>query len=349
MNLDIDKSDLLNLTNIKLGLYKPIFSLSSLKEYNSILKFQKTEKNFYSIPFNLYANKNLNLKVSEKINLFYKKNFVGILNINEIFSPKLDQHNKKIYGTSSKNHLGVKYNCQKIKNKTNYLGGYFNLTNKKFLKEIFRENFKTIKEIKEIKDKKKYIIFSTRNIIHAGHNLIIEKLLKEKKKILIIILLSEKKKFKESILKKFYSKFVQQRKYQSKIIFKFLEIPTFFAGPREAAFQSKIFENLGFGYFYVGRDHAGYKNYYSKFSSQNFTKKLKLKIKIVGFNEPMYCSNCNVTVFNELKFGLRCKKCQSNGLKAISGTKLRRNLKKSKSLNNLISDKYLNFIKKDLL
>ena len=136
----------------------------------------------------------------------------------------------------------------------------------------------------------------------------------------------KKKKFKKNLLKKFYKQLTKQKKYFLKVKVNFLEIPTFFAGPMEAAFQSKIFENLGFGYFYVGRDHAGYKNFYSKFSSQNFTKKLNLKIKIIGFNEPMYCVKCNTTVLNKLKIGERCTNCNSGNLTSISGTLIRKNI-----------------------
>ena len=44
-----------------------------------------------------------------------------------------------------------------------------------------------------------------------------------------------------------------------------------FAGPNEAFFQAKIFENMKFKFFYVGRN-AGYKKFYGKFSPKNFPK-----------------------------------------------------------------------------
>ena len=90
--------------------------------------------------------------------------------------------------------MGVKLYSKKINSKPNSLGGTFKLTNYKIIKKIFKENFDSVKEIKKIKDKKNYIVFSTRNITHSGHDLIIDKLLKKEKKILIVVLLSEKKK-----------------------------------------------------------------------------------------------------------------------------------------------------------
>ena len=348
MKIDIDRTDLLNLVNIKLGLYKPISKLCTESEYKSIIEKYKIKNNFFPIPFNLYGKKNLTLTPPQKTNLFYKKKLVGIFNVNTKNSYNLEKHNKKIFGTNDKNHLGVKIYSKKIKSKPNILGGSFNLTNHKIIKKTFKENFESVKEIKKIKNKKNYIVFSTRNIIHSGHDLIIDKLLKKEKKILIVVLLSEKKKFKKNLLKKFYKQFIKQKKYFLNVKVNFLEIPTFFAGPREASFQSKIFENLGFSYFYVGRDHAGYKNYYSKFSSQNFTKKLNLKIKIIGFNEPMYCLKCNTTVLNKLKLGKQCCICKSDNLINISGTLIRRNIKQTKNINKLFSSNNLSFVKKYL-
>ena len=349
MRIDIDREDLLNLINIKLGLYKPISKLSSEIEYESIINFQKINNNYFPIPFNLYVNKNHNLQSYKKSYLFYQKKPIGILIIKNTFSPNIKKHSNRIFGTNLKGHPGAKLFLEKVKNKNVFLSGNFNIENKKIIKKIFFENFNTVKEIKKIRDKKNYVVFSTRNIIHSGHDFIINKLLKQKKKILIVILLSKKMKFKKKILKNFYKKFVKQRKYFSKIKFNFLEIPTFFAGPKEAAFQSKIFENLGFGYFYVGRDHAGYKDYYSNFSAQNFTKKLRLNIKIIGYNEPMHCISCDNTVFNKFKYKKKCSICKSSRLLGISGTLLRKNIKYSKNLRKLISNENLSFVKKQLL
>ena len=349
MKIDIDRTDLLNLVNIKLGLYKPISKLCSETEYKSIIQNYKIKNSFYPIPFNLYGKKSLTIEPSNKSHLFYKKKLVGNFYINTKISHNLEKHNKNIFGTNDKNHLGVKLYSKKIKSKPNFLGGSFKLTNYKIIKKIFKENFESVKEIKKIKNKKNYVVFSTRNIIHSGHNLIIDKLLEKQKKVLIVVLLSEKKKLKKNLLKKFYKQFLKQEKYFLNVKVNFLEIPTFFAGPREASFQCKIFENLGFGFFYVGRDHAGYKNYYSKFSSQDFTKKLNLKIKIIGFNEPMYCLKCDKTVLNKLKLGKRCNVCKSDNLKNISGTLIRKNIKQSKSINKLFSTNHLSFVKKHLL
>ena len=60
--------------------------------------------------------------------------------------------------------------------------------------------------------------------------------------------------------------------------------------------------NYGCKYFWVGRDHAGIRNFYGVYESQKFCKKIekKLKIKIIAQKEPYFCkklfkivNNCN--------------------------------------------------------
>ena len=60
--------------------------------------------------------------------------------------------------------------------------------------------------------------------------------------------------------------------------------------------QEKLFsrpskKNYGCTHFLVGRDHAGYKNFYKKYESQKFCKEneKKIKIKILKFDEPFLC------------------------------------------------------------
>ena len=104
-----------------------------------------------------------------------------------------------------------------------------------------------------------------------------------------------------------------------------------FGGPREAAFHAIVRKNFGCTHFIVGRDHAGIKNYYSKYASQNFCKKYKTKIglKILSFKEPYYCKKCRI-------MRGAFEKCSHKKIykKFLSGTVIRRNILKNKKLPN---------------
>lgn len=197
------------------------------------------------------------------------------------------------------------------------------------------------------KIKKKISTFSTRNIPHVGHNLIQKKIIKTKGDITIFLIVSTKNKYSPDILIKSYLSLKKNRIFKNINVLPIL-LPTFFAGPNEAFFQAKIFENLGYKYFYVGRDHAGVKSFYSKFASQEIFKKLYTSIKIIKFNEPMYCESCKNSVINKYKNKKICPDCGGRFLTELSGTDIKYLIKyKKKHLLLKFLDKYVyDFFKK---
>ena len=188
---------------------------------------------------------------------------------------------------------------------------------KKFFKN---SNFQLLKKLSRIKNK--VSAFSTRNIPHIGHNLIQKKIIETKKKLTVFLIISIKNKYKEQTLIKTYN-FLKKNKIFKNIKIFPIYLPTFFAGPNEAFFQAKIFENLGYNFFYVGRDHAGFKSFYGKFASQRIFNKLKSKIKIIKFNETMFCKNCNTPIINKFKNKKSCPICKSKFLSELNGTDIK--------------------------
>ena len=151
------------------------------------------------------------------------------------------------------------------------------------------------------------------------------------------MILNVKNKYPKNLLMKAYQSLKINKKFKNiKILFIYL--PTFFGGPNEAFFQAKIFENLKYKFFYVGRDHAGYKSFYKKFESQKIFEKLKLNIKIIKLNEPMLCESCNVTVINKYINKKCCPLCEGKNLSELNGSDIK-TLIKQKKLEKLI--KYL--------
>ena len=129
----------------------------------------------------------------------------------------------------------------------------------------------------------------------------------------------------------------------------FIYLPTFFAGPNEAFFQAKIFENMKFKSFYVGRDHAGYKKFYGKFDSQEIFKKIKSKIKIIKFNEPMMCKFCKIPVINKYKNRKSCPNCKSKNLSELNGSNIKILIKRKKRdiLSKVLDPFVFNILKRN--
>ena len=113
-----------------------------------------------------------------------------------------------------------------------------------------------------------------------------------------------------------------------------------YGGPREAVFHAIVRKNFGCTHFLVGRDHAGYKNFYKKYESQKFCKsnEKRIKIKILTFKEPFLCKKHN-TVLNDRKL------CKGEKF-PISGTYIRNLLLKKKRIPTVIMRKEISVLLK---
>ena len=225
-----------------------------------------------------------------------------------------------IFETTNKKHFGVYKFSKKIDQNPYALGGNVSVFPVKVKRFFKNSNFQLMKKLSKIKNK--VSAFSTRNIPHIGHNLIQKKIIKSKKELTIFLILSVKNKYSLKTLIKSYQSLKKNKIFKNIKIFP-IYLPTFFAGPNEAFFQAKIFENLGYNFFYVGRDHAGFKSFYGKFASQRIFNKLKSKIKIIKFNEPMFCKNCNTPIINKFKNKKSCPICKSKFLSELNGTDIK--------------------------
>ena len=343
--INIDKSDYINTINLFLGLYYPLKGFCTFNEYTEISTLKKLNKINFTIPINLFCSKikASKVKIGDSIILKYKNDIIGYLFLKSVFTVNKKDYIKSIFGTNDLNHLGVNNYNKKINKAPISLGGDIFLLKSKVKKYFKYDNLINIKKIK--KNNKRDVAFSTRNIPHIGHNLIQQNILKRKKNLSIFLILGIKNKYNEKILINSYKSLKKNKIFKNLNLF-FIYLPSFFAGPNEAFFQAKIFENLKYNYFYVGRDHAGYKFYYNKFESQSIFNKLKTKIKIIKLNEPVICNKCEYVFFN--KFKKICPNCSNNDLLELNGSdiKILIKRKKTKLLSKFLDPSIFNFLKK---
>ena len=346
--INIDKSDYINAINLQLGLYHPLKGFVTHEEYKRILLKKKINNINFTIPINIFCSKAKykKLELGEIIDLKYKKEIIGFLVLKSKFKIEKNIFLNSIFKTTSRKHQGVNNFSKKIDHLPYSLGGQVFVYKKKIHRHLKNSNFDLIKKLKKIKNKD--AVFSTRNIPHLGHNLIQKKIIETKKKLTVFLITSIKNKYKEQTLIKTY-KFLKKNKIFKDIDIVFISLPTFFAGPNEAFFQAKIFENLKFKFFYVGRDHAGYRSFYKKFESQNIFKKLKTKIKIIKFNEPMFCETCNFTVINKHIKKISCPFCKGKKLLELNGTDIKTLIKQKEKVRlSKFLDKFVySFFKKN--
>ncbi len=320
-------SDLINLIN---GVFFPLKNFVSKEEFIKIIDNKKFKKHFYPFPIFFGVSKEVYLKSKESISLdlYFKKKY--LLNISNIDYYDLDKKKicKRIYGNNYLNHPFYKkfinenykfmsFDCQKLDKK--------NLKHKHFVSpQLFKKKNK-ISNISNLSS------FHTRNVPHNAHQWIHSFLFKKFGALLIQPLIGQYKKneYNDNLI-------IKTNKLAAKLLKsdKVFSIPFFsyprYAGYREAALHAIVRKNYGCTHFWVGRDHAGYKEFFGYNQSQRYCYKnqKKLKIKIIAGTEPFYCSNCEI---------IKNTKCSDNAclkkhIKKISGSQIRGLLKKNKSI-----------------
>ncbi len=190
----------------------------------------------------------------------------------------------------------------------------------------------------KIKNKKTLAGFHTRNVPHTAHQWVHFFMMKKFENILIQPLVGQYKKneYLDNVIIKSNKIVVKMYKKNRAFYAPYFSYPRY-GGPLEAALHAIVRKNYGCSHFWVGRDHAGLKNFYQKYSSQNFCKKIekKLGIKIIAQREPYFCPSCRkITNKKCLK-----KNCKNSKKKMVSGTKIRNLLKKNKKIPEYLMHK----------
>ena len=312
-SINLDDAEFINLVNLSLGLYSPLKGFNSKKEIENIILHKKIDKKKqWTVPILLNAKKKINL-LNKEYFLIYKKNKVGIIKVKSLFKINKKKFCKRIFNTNSINHPTVRhiYNSS-----NNYICGditvfknYFK-NDKNFAYNIYRANNKTFSNS---------AVFTTRNICHLGHEHIHKKIINSNKKLLVCIIQSEKNKFDPDLIIKSYKQLKNKKKIYKNIQIIKIYLPLLMAGPNEAFLQAVYLNNLNCKYFFVGRDHAGFKYNYGKYESQKIFNKLKsLKIRIIKTNEPLLCKNCKTVYFSNTD-KCRCKLELNRSISSIDG------------------------------
>ncbi|MDA7795991.1 hypothetical protein N8953_03450 [Candidatus Pelagibacter sp.] len=326
-------SDLINLLN---NVFYPLKNFVSKNEFIKIINDKEYKNQFFPLPITFGITKEIYSKIKDRksFDLYYRKKY--LMNIYNVSFYSLDKKkiSRKIYGI---NYLKHPYYKRFIKENFKFMHFDYQSEKKKNLQHkyfvapsIFKKRLK-IKKISTLSS------FHTRNVPHKAHQWIHSFLFKKFGALLIQPLIGQYKKgeYNDALI-------IKTNKLSAKIFNsdKVLSIPFFsyprYAGYREAALHAIVRKNYGCTHFWVGRDHAGFKNFYGYKKSQNFCFKneKKLKIKIIAGAEPFYCLNCN-TIKNKKCLNKNCLK--ANIIK-ISGSLIRKLLNENKSIPQYLMD-----------
>ncbi len=333
----IKKKQFSDLLNLIYGVFHPLKNFVNKKEFISILKKNSFKNYFFPYPvfFGLSKNDYGRIKNKKEIFLSFKKKKLCKISIKKFFQIEKKLFGKIIFGKNFKKHPYY-LNFQN----DNHIFMYFEI------KKIYKSNLKDKnfispkhfkKKIKKIKKNKFLAGFHTRNVPHKAHQWIHKKMLKNYGSILVQPLLGQykTKEYKDSIIVKTNKLALENYNNTEAFYAPFFSYPRY-AGPREAGLHAIVRRNFGCTHFWVGRDHAGYKNFFKIYESQFFCKKneKKIKIKIISEKEPLLCKGCN-----EIKNSF-CKylECKNKKKVKISGTKIRKLIMQKKNIPEYLMD-----------
>tara|TARA_B110000003_G_scaffold226014_1_gene226920 strand:+ start:2660 stop:3700 length:1041 start_codon:yes stop_codon:yes gene_type:complete len=323
-------SDFINVTN---GVFNPLKNFVNKKQFNSILKNQVLNKSFFPYPifFGLSIKQFKEIKNKKILILEYRSKVVARVNKLNFFEIDKNLFGIKIFGRNFKKHPYFKifYN-------ENYKFLSFNIYKKFNSKDLPKNFVSPVFFKKQIKKVKFLSSFHTRNVPHSAHQWIHNYLFKNYGSLLIQPLIGQYKRgeYKNQYIMR--SNLKAARILQSKNVFciPFFSYPRY-GGPLEACLHAIVRKNYGCTHFWVGRDHAGYKNFFSKYQSQKYckSKQNKIGITIVSKKEPFYCKVRKI-ITNKCN----SKKCNKQKI-LISGSKIRYLLLKNKKIPEYLMSK----------
>ena len=294
VNLKINLLQYFEILNLSNGCYSPVKDFMTKSEIDDVIFKLKYKKKFFPIPiyFNISKKKYDELLKQKQFIIIYKQKKIGIFTIKSIFKLNKKKYLKPYFGTSSTEHNGVK---NFINLKDYFVSGKVQLENKIKIPIGFKPNYWRAK----FKNKKIKTIagFHSRNIPHSTHEKLHDLALKTCNGLFIHPMTGKLKKgdFTRNAIIKSYKIYLNKKNNKNIFFHEFLSFARF-GGPREAAFHAIVRKNFGCTHFIVGRDHAGIKNFYSKYASQNFCLKhqKKIGIRILSLQEPYYCKKCKL-------------------------------------------------------
>jgi len=303
------------------GAYSPLEGYLNIGDYHSVLDEMKlSDGTLWPIPITLDVEDN-DYEIGEKVVLSNKYgNPLAILTIESIYQPEKEKEAQKVFGTTNKNHVGVKNFLEKSKNL--YLGGKIEGISlpKRYDFIEYRHTPVELRKIFEKKGAQSIIAFQTRNPIHKAHFELVKRAKDKIENSLVLInpVVGPKMEGDIDYVTRVKTYKVVQNKLKNSIL-SLLPYAMRMAGPREALLHAIIRKNYGCTHIIIGRNHAAPSgNFYQEKEAIDLVNgyKHEIGIETVTFEKVVYDAHKKNYVFeNEIS--------HPENIKEISGTEFR--------------------------
>jgi len=321
-SITLDRNLLFDFVNIANGVYSPLRGFMIRNDFLKVTNDMTLENGVaWPLPVILDVETNLANQVGpgDRIGIRGPDGTpVGVLDIDDLYRYNEDETCRQLFGTTDDEHPGVR----SLKRKEPFLvGGPI----KAFPGAVPRNGTHDVspKETRVLFNElgwESVVGFQTRNVPHRAHEYLQKSALEHVDGLLIQPKIGEKKPgdyTNEAILNG-YETLIDEYYPRSSVVLSMFKSRMWYAGPREAVFDSIVRKNYGCTHFIIGRDHAGVGNYYGDFEAQELFDALgNVGIEPLYYHYAFYCRICDGIVSEKI-----CPHGSDHHVEP-SGTKLR--------------------------
>ncbi len=303
--LIIDREIAIQLEMIATGVLSPHEGFVGKADYQSILdRGRLADGTPWTLPptFSPVGAENekvaSGLQKGEKVALREKDGtLIAIFHFKERFKQDKEERAQKLFGTKDKAHPGVDNIYRNMGEEL--LAGPIDLVDRQNWGpfEKYRippaETWKLFETLKW----KTVVAFQTANPIHRGHEYLQKCALEILDGLFInpIVETTRRAYFRNEFRLKAYEAAIDNYYPKDRVVLAALRVTMNYAGPKEAILHALIRRNFGCTHFIVGRDHAGFRDFYDPYASQHIFDDYdpeELGIAPLFFQESFFCTRC---------------------------------------------------------
>jgi sulfate adenylyltransferase len=320
--IELDRNLLFDFVNLANGVYSPLQGFMGRNDFLKVVNDLTLESGVawpLPIVLDVEAETANDIEPGERIGIRRPdKTPLGIVDVESIYRYNQEETCHQLFGTADDDHPGVRTLRSK---KPFFIGGPI----KAFQDSLPRNGNHDItpKEARVLfrrYDWETVVGFQTRNVPHRAHEYLQKSALEHVDGLLIQPKIGEKKPgdYTNDAILQGYNALIQNYYPTGSVVLSMFKSRMWYAGPREAVFDSIVRKNFGCTHFIVGRDHAGVGNYYGDFEAQRLFEAIgDVGIEPLYYNYAFYCKKCDGIVSEKI-----CPHDSDQHMEP-SGTKLR--------------------------
>jgi sulfate adenylyltransferase len=318
----LDRNLLFDFTNISRGVYSPLRGFMSRNDFLKVVNDLTLESGVaWPLPIVLDIGTELanEMGPGDRIGIRSPDGTpVGVMDIDSVYRYNEKETCENLFGTTDADHPGVRTLQSK---EPFFVGGPI----KAFPDAITRNGTHDLspKETRVLFKNLGWdtvVGFQTRNVPHRAHEYLQKSALEHVDGLLIQPKIGEKKPgdYRNDAILEGYESLIENYYPTESVVLSMFKSRMWYAGPREAVFDSIVRKNYGCTHFIIGRDHAGVGNYYGDFEAQQlFDAMGNVGIQPLYYHYAFYCQKCDGIVSEKI-----CPHDTDQHLEP-SGTKLR--------------------------